>query len=117
MQGKPEPVSYMFKNLRDVETGIIFAIELQEGKEAMPTKDFVKDGEKATTACTLRLMRCLAGQGVILHVDSLFASLNTLQKAREQGNYFTGFIKTSHSGIPEKYLRGLFPPQSIRGET
>ena len=83
----------------------------------MATRDFVKDGEKATTACTLRLMRCLAGQGVILHGDSWFASLNTLLKLREQGIYFAGLIKTGHSGIPVKYLRGLFTAQSPRGET
>ncbi len=31
MKGKPEPVSFMIKNLCDVQTGIIFAIELQQG--------------------------------------------------------------------------------------
>jgi hypothetical protein len=62
-------------------------------------------------------MRSIAGQGVILHGDSWFASLNTLQKIREQGNYFTGLIKTGHSGVPVKYLCGMFTAQSPRGET
>jgi hypothetical protein len=40
MKGKQEPVSFMIKNLCDVETGIIFSIELQEGKVEMATRDY-----------------------------------------------------------------------------
>ena len=55
----------------------------------------------STTACVLRLMEPLAGSGVILHGDSWFASLNTLQKLRAMGIYFVGLIKTAHSGTRE----------------
>ena len=100
MIGKPEPVLFMIKNLCCVETGVMFVIELQEGKLEMGTRDFVRDGEKATTACVLRLMGCVCGEGLVLHGDSWFASLNTLRKVREQGNFFAGIVKTAHSGIP-----------------
>ncbi len=80
MKGKPEPVSFMIKNLCDVHSGVMFAIELQEGKEDMSKRKFVNQGEKPTAACVLRLMERLAGTGVILYGDSWFASLNTLQK-------------------------------------
>jgi hypothetical protein len=48
---------------------------------------------KPTTACVLRLMEPLAGMGVILHGDSWFASLNTLQKLKPMSIYFVGLIK------------------------
>ena len=104
MQGKPEAVSFMIKNLCDVHSGVMFALELQEGKEKMATRKFVDQGEKPSTACVLRLMEQLAGTGVILHGDSWFASLNTLQKLKQMGIYFVGFIKNAHSGIPVKWL-------------
>ena len=62
-------------------------------------------------------MDCVAGQGLILHGDNWFASLNTLLKIKQQGNYFVGLIKTGHSGIPVKHLRSDFSAQSLRGET
>jgi hypothetical protein len=117
MKGKPEPVSFMIKNLCDVQSGVMFAIELQEGKEEMSKRKFVDQGEKPTTACVSRLMEPLAGTGVILHGDSWFASLNTLQKLRQMGIYFVGLIKTVHSGIPVKWLRGQFTAASARGNT
>ena len=96
MKGKPEAVSFMIKNVCDVHSGVIFAIELQEGKEEMSKRKFAAQGEKPTTACVLRLMESLAGSGVILHGDSWFASLNTLQKRKQMGIYFVGLIKTAH---------------------
>jgi hypothetical protein len=39
--------SFMIMNLCCVESGIMFAIELQEGKVEMARRDFVRDGEKA----------------------------------------------------------------------
>jgi len=117
MKGKPEAVSLMIKNVCDVHSGVMFAIELQEGKDEMAKRRFVDQGEKPTTACVLRLMEPLAGSGVILHGDSWFASLNTLQKLKGMGIYFVGLIKTAHSGIPVKWLRRWFTAASVRGET
>ena len=116
MKGKPETVSFMIKNVCDVQSGIMFALEFQEGKEEMAKRAYVKDGEKPTTACVLRLMDRVAGEGLILHGDSWFASLNTLQKVKAQGNYFVGLIKTAHSGIPVKWLQSQFTAASLRGE-
>uniref|UniRef100_A0A7S0QP21 PiggyBac transposable element-derived protein domain-containing protein n=1 Tax=Cryptomonas curvata TaxID=233186 RepID=A0A7S0QP21_9CRYP len=117
MIGKPESVSFMIKNLCCVECGIMFAIELQEGKVEMATSDFIRDGEKPTTGCVLRLMSSVAGEGVVLFGDSWVASLNTLQKLHAQGNFFAGIVKTAHSGIPLKVLRDMFTAGSARGDT
>ena len=57
------------------------------------------------------------GSCVILHGDSWFASLNTLQKLRAMGINFVGLIKTAHSGIPVKWLRCSFTAASLRGDT
>ena len=40
MKGKPEAVSFMIKNVCDVHSGVMFAIELQEGKEEMAKRKF-----------------------------------------------------------------------------
>jgi hypothetical protein len=116
MIGKPESVSFMIKNLCCVHSGIMFAIELQEGKVEMATRDFIRDGEKATILL-LRLMSTVAGEGLVLHSDSWFASLNTLRKLHAQGNFFAGIVKTAHSGIPLKVLRDMFTAGSARGDT
>ena len=117
MKGKPEPVSFMFKTLCCVETGIMIAIELQEGKEVMAGRRYSADGEKYTTAVTLRLIDLLPCPGFILSGDSWFASMNTLEKVKDRGHGFMGNVKTAHSRIPIKYLRGLFNAQSPRGAT
>jgi hypothetical protein len=111
------PPALTIKNLCCVESGIMFAIELQEGKVEMATRDFIRDGEKATRACVLRLMSRIAGEGLVLHGDSWFASLNTLRKVNAQGNFFAGKVKTAHSGIPLKVLRDIFTSVSARGDT
>jgi hypothetical protein len=38
MMGKPQPISFMFKDIADAESRVIFRIELQEGKLAMSRK-------------------------------------------------------------------------------
>ena len=58
----------------------------------------MRNEKKPTTACVLRLTEPLAGSGVILHGDSWFASLNTLQKLKQMGIYFVGLIKTAEAG-------------------
>jgi hypothetical protein len=117
MKGKPEPVSFMFKTMCCAETGIMVAMELQEGKEVMASRRYSSEGEKPSTAATLRLNDRSPSPGYIVIGDSWFASLNTLLKLKKQGHYFMGMIKTAHSGIPLKYIRGLFNAQSERGAT
>ena len=117
MKGKPEPVSFMFKTLCCVQTGIMIAFELQEGKDVMATRRYSVDGEKSSTGVTLRLMDYLPGPGFILSGDSWFASLNTLRKVKKQGHGFMGNVKMGHSGLPVPYLRGVFNAQSERGAT
>jgi len=73
---------------------------MQEGKEKMANEKFVDQGEKPSTACVLRLMELLAGTGVILHGESWFASLNTLQKLEQMGIYFVKSIKNAHLAHP-----------------
>jgi hypothetical protein len=117
MKDKPEPVSFMFKTLCCAETGIMIALELQEGKDIMASRTYSCTGEKSSTAVTLRLTDSLPGPGYIVTGDSWFASLNTLQKLKERGQYFMGMVKTAHSGIPIQHLRGSFSQQSARGDT
>jgi len=45
-------------------------------------------------------MELLAGTGVILHGESWFASLNTLQKLEQMGIYFVKSIKNAHLAHP-----------------
>jgi hypothetical protein len=117
MNGKPKPVSFMFKTLCCAETGIMIAMELQEGKDVMASRAYSCEGEKSSTSVTLRLTDFLPGPGYIVTGDSWFASLNTLQKLKERGQYFMGMVKTAHSGIPIQHLRGSFSQQSARGDT
>ena len=105
------------KECWNVEDDGLMVAELQEGKEEVAKRKFVNQGEKPTTACVLRLMEQLAGSGVILHGDSWFASINTLEKLKELGIFFVGLIKTAHSGIPVKLLWGWFSAASARGDT
>ena len=117
MKGKPEPVSFMFKTMCCVETGIMIAIELQEGKEVMARRQYSSDGEKSTTSVTLRLTGWLRNAGHIVIGDCWFASLNTLRKLFANGHNFIGHIKTGHSGTPLNHIRSLFNAQSVRGAT
>ncbi len=48
MKEKPEVVSFMIKNVCDIHSGVLFAMELQEGKEEMAKRKFVDKGEKPT---------------------------------------------------------------------
>ena len=86
MKGKPESVSFMFKNICCVETGIMIAIELQEGKEVMATRRYTSSGEKSSTGVILRLVDYLPGAGFILTGDAWFATLNALRKMAERGH-------------------------------
>ena len=60
----------------------------RKARKKWQIEKFVDQGEKPSTACVLRLMELLAGTGVILHGESWFASLNTLQKLEQMGIYF-----------------------------
>ncbi len=77
MKGKPEPVSFMYKTICCAETGIVIAMELQEGKDVMASREYSRAGEKSSTAVTLRLTDFLPGQGYSVTGDSWFTSLHT----------------------------------------
>ena len=78
----------------------------------MASRRYAAEGEKPSTAATLRLTDYLPSPGYIVIGDSWFASLNTLLKLKRQGHYFMGMIKTAHSGVPLKHIRGQFNVQS-----
>jgi hypothetical protein len=103
MKGKPEPVSFMFKTMADVSTGIIVKIKLQEGKEEMMTREF-SGVFKPSTAVVRRLLKGYEGTGRTIFGDSWFTNLNTVEMVRSIGNYYIGMVKTGHVGIPEKYM-------------
>jgi hypothetical protein len=102
---KPEPCGAEFKTLCDGVSGVMLALELQEGKSVMSAKQYHKDFG-ATTACTIRLLEhsgC-SGAGRVLIGDSWFASVNTAVNARKIGTYFIGNVKTATRMFPKRAL-------------
>jgi hypothetical protein len=117
MKRKPEPSSFMFKTICWTETSIMIAMELQEGKDVMASRQYSSAGEKSSTAVTLRLIDYFPGPSYIVTGDSWLASLHTLQKLKEHCHYFMGMVKTAHSCILIKHFRRSFSQLSARGDT
>jgi Transposase IS4 len=111
IQRKPEPLGTELKSVADVETGVMLALEIQEGKEPMKLKKYFSD-YGATTACTLRLVDLSAhcGQvdkdsgGELFFADSWFASVKTARQCKAKGHDFIGPVKTSHRLYPKQEI-------------
>ena len=73
---KPKPVSLELKDCSDAETRICLQLELQEGRDAMASKQFSAD-YNAGTAISLRLTRPWFHTGRCVIGDSAFASVQT----------------------------------------
>ena len=56
---KPKPLGTEFKCVADGSTGIMLFLELQEGKERMGTRAYVKETGSKIAACGLRLAFCV----------------------------------------------------------
>jgi hypothetical protein len=113
---KPTSVGAEIKNLCCGGTKIMLAIELQEGKEAMATKEFREETNSAGTAVLLRLCKTngLLNTHRCVIADSAFASVKTAVACRDHGLHFRGIVKTATTLFPKQY----FGAKSMeRGET
>ena len=52
---KPKPLGTEFKCVADGSTGIMLFLELQEGKERMGTRQYIKETRSKIAGCGLRL--------------------------------------------------------------
>jgi hypothetical protein len=106
---KPRSVMAELKSLADAITGIMIALELQEGKDAMKTKEFACPPESYPhhVALDLRLTKVagLHGSGRVLVGDSYFSSVTALQRLHEHGLFFWGIVKTASALYPMRVLK------------
>lgn len=106
---KPRSVMAELKTLCDAISGIMIAVELQEGKEAMKTKEFASAPHNFPhhVALDLRLTKLagLHGSGRVLVGDSYFSSVNALQRLHEHGLFFWGIVKTATALYPMRVLK------------
>lgn len=106
---KPRSVMAELKSLCDALTGIMIAVELQEGKDAMKAKEFAAppDSMPHHVALDLRLTKLagLHGSGRVLVGDSYFSSVNALQRLHQYGLFFWGIVKTATALYPMRVLK------------
>ena len=101
---KPRTMGNEIKNLADPASQIALNLGLYEGKEPMPTKEFVKPFG-ATTATTLRLMQPYHGKGSREIADSWFGSVKCASELMKQGLYCIMLVKTAaHKDFPQQFL-------------
>jgi hypothetical protein len=114
---KPESVGVELKDMADGETGIILAVEIQEGKEAEKLKDYAQRYGSGTSLC-LRLTKHYWGSKRVLVGDSAFASVKTVAAMWEHAKlFFWGMVKQAHSEYPKKYLEAIGKENPLRGST
>jgi hypothetical protein len=106
---KPRSVMAELKSLCDAISGIMIAVELQEGKDAMKAKEFASAPFSFPhhVALDLRLTKIagLHGSGRVLVGDSYFSSVNALQRLHEYGLFFWGIVKTATALYPMRALK------------
>lgn len=111
LKGKPKGIGMMIKNIADVETGIMYSIEIAATSAEMGRRryndDLRSDGEKILrgTGYCLRLSEKLAGSGRVLFGNSAFASFICAYELRKVGLHFVGHVKIASRHFPQKYLR------------
>jgi hypothetical protein len=106
---KPRSVMAELKSLCDALTGIMIALELQEGKDVMATKEFAcaPHSYPHHVALDLRLTKCagLHGTGRVLVGDSYFSSVIALLRLHQYGLFFWGIVKTATALYPMRFLK------------
>ena len=110
---KPEPLGTEFKVANSSAIGIGLYLEIQRGRVAMSTAEFVPDMKK-TAACCCRMTKGTVSSthneqrngNVDTYLgDSWFASVDTVVEMKKRFNSnFIGVVKTSHSRYPKKWL-------------
>jgi hypothetical protein len=107
---KPKGIGCECKTLADVQSGVMIAIEINEGKTAMQQKEFQQEFG-AGTVTTLRMTRPWHGSGRIVIGDSWFASAKTAIQLHKRGLYFLGIIKTATKNYPIAEARRRCPSE------
>ena len=105
---KPEPLGAEYKTLADGDTGVMLHMELQEGKERMQKKQFVKEFG-ATCACTLRICQFWWGTGRIVIGDSWFGSVKTVVQLFIRGLHAMCNVKTAHKNYSRAQVKKICP--------
>ena len=105
IERKPKGVGAELKDAVCAQTKVIIALEIQEGKEAMASKDNVNEYTKAGTATVLRLTKPWHGSRRVINGDSAFASVTTAMACRDKGLHFTGLVKTATKMFPKQYFQ------------
>ena len=113
---KPEDLGTMVKNTADPTTGVMIAMEIQEGKTRMEDKRFQmsQPGFK-TAATTVRCVEDATGvklpdvatgrKRCIVLGDSWFASVKCANALKLAGHHFTGNVKGNNAGkFPRAWL-------------
>jgi Transposase IS4 len=115
---KPEPLGTEFKSVACSKTGIMLFLEIQEGKNAMATKEFTVD-MGATGACSLRLIGGSAysgqkwktrkqakddGKAELFKGDSWFSGVPLVERLAAQGHQYIGAVKTNSRLYPKDEL-------------
>jgi hypothetical protein len=103
---KPKSVSIELKDCTDAQTRITLRLELQEGKEAMRSKQFA-DRYNSGTSILLRLVSPWFHSGRMVVGDSAFASVEAAIACHDRGIHFSGLVKTATRRFPMAYLNAL----------
>ncbi len=80
-------------------------LDVMEGKVAQRAKPFYEKYKSEGTAVVMRLIEPWFGTGRVVHADSAFSSVKTLEALRSEGTYFMGLVKTAHTQFPVKFLQ------------
>ena len=91
---KPHPMGNEYHTICCGSTGIMYAIDLVEGKDAPPERvDPVTREHGATTALLLRLCSGIISRGMVVILDSGFCVLKGLIQLRKVGVFASAVIK------------------------
>jgi Transposase IS4 len=93
---KPNPMGNEWHTICCTLSGIMFGMELVEGKDAPPERRLVDPSDVAkgkTAGLLLRLCRPLFGTGTIVILDSGFCVLQAIIELRKNGVYSSAVIK------------------------
>ena len=83
--GTTKGVGTELKDAACAQTKIILALEIQEGKQVMASKEYVEEYTKAGTAVVLRLTQPWHGSGRVINSDFAFASITTAMACPDKG--------------------------------
>lgn len=102
---KPEGVGAELKTAADGDSGIMIRLDVMEGKDVQQRKPFYNTFKSEGTAVVLRLVEPWFNSGRVIHADSAFSSVKTLQALQKFGMFFMGIVKTAHTQFPLKFLQ------------